>query len=178
MQGCLSMYLTQLQLHKSQTFHNQNYWPRNDNKIYLRGERFLLIESWIVKLLRIVKMILLDFKLVYFLWVMIWRLSHEVGWLGFKKWLLEILIIFSNILMLLRSRKISSVWMLTHGKWLDWIFPEPKCIMSIWKVLRPDGLTKIMIRLIVKASRIIKRIEAPLIGRVIIDHIMIIAKSL
>lgn len=104
-------------------------------------------------------MILLDFKLVCFLRIITWRLIHEVGWLGFERWFVEILVIFYAILMLLRNRIIGSVWMLTHRERLDGILSEPIWIMMrIWKVLRPQRLTKIMIRLIVKTSVITKRL--------------------
>lgn len=113
---------------------------------------------------------------------MIWRLSHEVRWLVFKSRFLEILVIFSTILMLLRNWIIGSVRMLTHRKSLWRIFPEPIWIMRVWKILRPHGLTKIMISQIVKTPHcVIKRTNPPLISRIMTrvnSHIMFITKRL
>lgn len=127
----------------------------------MRGERFLLIKSVIVKLLRIIEVTFLVSVLIFLIFLMIiWCLSDVVRLLWFFKWFLMRTDI---ILILLWSFIDSRIWILTEVLLIDRVFSESKRIMRSDKALRSHWLTYILVGLNMKVSCIIKRIKLPLV---------------
>jgi len=126
---------------------------------YLWGKNSILIKSIIGELLGIIKIHFMVITLIMiFYHTMIW-LGHIIRLLIFSMICIKLLI----ILILFRFFINCFVWILTITLWNPMIMTDWIEIRSIRKIMRSHWLTDILICLVMKISRIIKRIKVSLV---------------